>query len=209
MARQPKIKNSHRDFSPMSELWHRDMRHTHHHTGYTDLTHANRGSIRYNPNPFVDLPDGYKSGFDKEFMSKLKTFFSMSDQGCRRTGRTTAIARILLEEAIESGRSIKIIDHHIDKRGGGEPVCQVIRKIQEWVRWYEEEDVFISVSFDDMSRTNPTFEARLMHEPDRYNELRIKGHYVNSTGNPFDTTALKKQLKKVLEEQILLIEFDE
>ena len=134
----------------------------------------------------------------------------MGDQGCRRTGRSTLLARILLEEAIECGRKLVLIDHFLDPRGGGEPAWQIQKKIQEWVRWYEEHDVFISVSFDDRSRTNPTFEARLMHEPDRYNELRIKGHYINmETGNPFDTTALKKQLKKVLEEQILLIEFDE
>ena len=160
-------------------------------------------------NPFVDLPDGYKAGFDDDFMSKLKTFFSMGDQGCRRTGRSTLLARILLEEAIECGRKLVLIDHFLDPRGGGEPSWQMGKKIQEWVRWYEERDVFISVLIDDRSRTNPTFEARLMHEPDRYNELRIKGHYINmAAGNPFPVDALKAR-KKVLEEQILLIEFDD
>ena len=159
-------------------------------------------------NPYIELSDEYQFGFDDEFMSKLKTFFSMSDKGCRRTGRTTLLARILLEEAIESGNKTVMIDHHLDAERGTRIIYHLQEAIQEWVEWYRERDVDICIEFT--NRNVPEFRARLLPMiHDKYHHLRIKPHYINTAANPFPVDKLKAQLKKVLDEQLLLINFDD
>lgn len=48
--------------------------------------------------------------FDDEFMSKLKTMFS---NNYRRIGKTHAMARVLVELALETGQPISVIDHNM------------------------------------------------------------------------------------------------
>ena len=51
---------------------------------------------------------------DLDFCRKLKTFYSLDDEkGQRRTGRTTLLAKIIVEVAIESGESVRLQDHYI------------------------------------------------------------------------------------------------
>lgn len=52
--------------------------------------------------------------FDKDFQKKLKVFFDISNNpDTRRTGRTTLLCKILIEQAIETDEPVKIIDHWI------------------------------------------------------------------------------------------------
>lgn len=55
------------------------------------------------------------SPFDEEFAIKLKAFYS-DNLEYRRTGRTTLIARIIVELAIETEKDLSVFDHLIDYR---------------------------------------------------------------------------------------------
>jgi hypothetical protein len=46
--------------------------------------------------------------FDNKFYSKLKEFFSTGNRG---TGRTSALAKIMFQLAVETEQKIKLVDH--------------------------------------------------------------------------------------------------
>ena len=53
---------------------------------------------------------------DEKFMAKLKALYTIEDDRVyRRRGRTYAMARIFVELAAETGRTINLHDHHISR----------------------------------------------------------------------------------------------
>ncbi len=75
--------------------------------------------------------------FGDQFVSELKRFFS---HGNRRTRRSSILARILFETAIESGNEIKLIDHHLFSNS--DAAARFMEKqIEQVYQWYRDQGV--------------------------------------------------------------------
>jgi len=107
--------------------------------------------------------------FDDQFISELKRFFSY---GNRRTRRSTILARVLLETAIESGNEIKLIDHHLCLNSDA-----AIRYMEDYIKniyqWYRDQGVI----FKNIMIRNGKIYAELYPDTENlilYSKLRIK-----------------------------------
>lgn len=147
--------------------------------------------------------------FDEEFKSKLKAFYSFDegsmtngDMGYRRTYRTSILAQVLLETAIESGREINLQDHYLDSGATQQTTEYLKRSIQDTVNNYRNIGIEIKV---DMSRRSNTLRAYLMgssfSQKGEYSSLSL---YQNKRINPFPIQKLKER-KQFLENQLLLL----
>lgn len=92
----------------------------------------------------------YMFSEDKDFSSKLKSFFSNDfKQGIafRRSGRTFLSLRVLIEHSIETGEIVELFDHiHIYNRTSGRSFMQRVEKeMFKVLDWYENMGVKIGV----------------------------------------------------------------
>lgn len=147
--------------------------------------------------------------FDKEFQQKLKAFYSFDEgertkenKGYRCTGRTTILARILLETAIESGREIVIQDHYLDRNGGRHANHDLKMKISKYVS--ELRNRGIAIDFE-MTRRGESFRARILGHPG-IGESAISSSYGYEyiRTSPFPIQQLQ-QRKEFLNKQLLLL----
>lgn len=113
----------------------------------------------------------YKFSEDKDFSSKLKSFFDLYE-GNRRSGRSFLLSRITIELGIETRETMSIIDHaEIYERHSNQRVLQhALHEISKTVEWYKTQGVFIDVK--QYSRTQLKFSILRGHEI--YNRIRIE-----------------------------------
>lgn len=107
--------------------------------------------------------------FDDQFISELKRFFSY---GNRRTRRSTILARILLETAIETVEPIKLIDHYLYKNNEG-AIRFMEHQVVSIYQWYIDQ----GVSFRNISIKNGIVIAELIETSNNrilYDKLRIR-----------------------------------
>jgi len=136
--------------------------------------------------------------FDKEFCSKLKAFYSFDDGnrnediGYRRTGRTSILAKTLLETAIESGKELQIQDHYTDVNGVSNARYNMKREIDFLVKHYKNIGVDIDIRFHDRF---DRFSAKLLGGLEEYKLTRT---------NPFPIKQLQER-KEFLRKRILLL----
>lgn len=114
--------------------------------------------------------------FDDEFCSKLKAFYSFDEGdksreniGYRRTGRTTILAKILIETAIESRKSITIQDHYVDSRGNNGNKHYMIRMLEQIAYEFKKKGIEIYLNFD---RHRENFTAEIKSGFYEYQKLR-------------------------------------
>ena len=91
--------------------------------------------------------------FDQEFASKLKAFTDVNDR-FRRSGRSTLMARIIIEQSIESGCPIALVDHtDFNPSLQGRDVRRYfLGVIREQIYWYESQGVNLQIlRFDERS----------------------------------------------------------
>jgi len=133
--------------------------------------------------------------FDKEFKQKLKAFYCYED--CyRRTGRTTLQAQIILEVAIESGKTVYMCDHNNRGRQANDELAGYIKRLAN-----EYNRAGMSV-VTDINNNEGTVNAYLLSNPmskgyrDLYTETRI---------SPFPIEKLQERLQFLLRRKLLLL----
>lgn len=140
--------------------------------------------------------------YGSEFESKLKSFFSLEDGHVRRSGRTTLLAKVLVEVAVESERDINIFDHFLDVRGGRPSQDEIMKVIDYRIQWFRNNDCPIGVRKLDRQKgiislfVQPEFKSI-------YDYLRIKPFYFSN--NPFPEEALLERIKSLNKYKLLLI----
>lgn len=95
----------------------------------------------------VELNEKYPFSSDEEFMSKLKLFYSNKEK-VRVTGRTHALARVLLETAIESMQSIYLVDHHKIFLNSQQINRHLFRAIEDWQGYYYDLGIEIILRYE-------------------------------------------------------------
>ena len=115
--------------------------------------------------------------FDKDFQKKLKVFFDISNNpDTRRTGRTTLLCKILIEQAIETDEPVKIIDHWVTAKSNHR-VLNSTRSTLERVFFtdYLNKNLDVTIIFNKQDysfiiKKGPLFSTLLYHS------IRIKSY---------------------------------
>lgn len=148
--------------------------------------------------------------FDEEFQRKLKAFYSFDEGdarnpekfikmggsnniGYRRTGRSTILAKILLETAIESGRPLVISDHYLDLRGQESANYHLARTIESVARDLRSMNVDVVLRFDNRMRS---FSAHIESGKHFYDIVKT---------NPFPVSKIKERIKVLKRRKLLLL----
>ncbi len=140
--------------------------------------------------------------FDHTFRRKLKAFYSFDegnrrggDHGYRASGRSTLLARVLLETAIESGRTIELNDHHCEARTIRVANGHLADMVRDLVDSYRAMGIIIDLEFQ---MREGTFSARLVCHNDMGRE-----EYANARIVPADLPT--KVVKQVSNRKLLLL----
>ena len=149
--------------------------------------------------------------FDKEFQQKLKAFYSFDegtgkgkDIGYRATGRSTILAKILLETAIESGREITLCDHYIDAKANRFANDDLYCKIKRYANNLEK-TVGIHVRVERFRHSPNSFRAYVVgHHVVEENAVSTTCSYEEVRLSPFPIEKCI-QRKEFLEKQLLLL----
>ena len=142
----------------------------------------------------------HSEGFELE----LKQFFSM---GRRGSGRSAMLARVMVETAIESGRTISVIDHCLDERVGRNGVEHLMRQCQEVIENYKREGCQIHIS--KFNHSSGTMQLFLPKESFRdYDRIKIENNPTKFSNSPFSPMLLRElQVRKefLLRRRLLLL----
>jgi len=107
---------------------------------------------------------------DNDFASKLKAFYS--DYNFRRTGRTFLLLRILVEQAIESGQYVSIMDHiqiyesHSNRRA----IQYANSELKNVIYFYINQGIDLRIEH----KNEDTFRVMIYNGHNFYNKIRIK-----------------------------------
>lgn len=130
------------------------------------------------------LEERYSFSNDKDFASKLKSYYS-NNEYYRRTGRTFLMVRILIETSIERNMPVNIVDHFEIDNNNQRLLHHVHSMINEVIHWYGYHGIMIKT----ISRQPNNFEFHIVDGHYLYNSIRI------DTINPF---IKKKEFSKKL-----------
>jgi len=87
----------------------------------------------------------YEDQLSEGFQVELKRFFS---QGQRRKFRSTILARVLVETAIETGKFINYVDHHSifdDETSSKRHIRELIKKYLDDLKYKHNVDFFVNI----------------------------------------------------------------
>lgn len=132
--------------------------------------------------------------YGEEFESKLKTFFSLDNGHVRKSGRSTLLAKILVETAIESEREIKVIDHFTGNSNNRHIRYNMLDIIQNRIFWFRDNDCPIGVR--KLDHDNGIISLFVTSEfKELYERLRIKPWFINQNSIfPVNERKLNEQL---------------
>lgn len=114
--------------------------------------------------------ENYMFSEDNDFASKLKAFYS--DYNFRRTGRTFLLLRILVEQAIESGQYVSIMDHiqiyesHSNRRA----IQYANSELKNVIYFYINQGIDLRIEH----KNEDTFRVMIYNGHNFYNKIRIK-----------------------------------
>ena len=116
--------------------------------------------------------ENYMFSKDVEFASKLKAFYSNYDYNYRRTGRTFLLLRILVEQAIESGKYVSIIDHMemYESINNRRILHYSTSELINVIRFYMNKGIDLRVEY----KNEYTFKVMIYNGHNFYNKIRIK-----------------------------------
>lgn len=124
------------------------------------------------------MDNDLQHSYGLEFEQKLKTFFSTDDGHVRRSGRSTLLAKIFTELAIENEEEIHVIDHHeITGKNVHRTTSVMMDLIEGRLHWFRSQGCLIAVRKFDKHKgiislyINDEFK-------DLYNSLKILPWYV-------------------------------
>ena len=138
----------------------------------------------------------------ERFELELKQFFSM---GRRRSGRTSILARVIVETALESGEVLQVADHSLNERAQSQITHHLMVRIMDIVEDYKQKGCEIH-----MSKWNTQSGViQLYLDPQsfgRYEQLKIENNPSRPIRNSlFDIEALEKQKEFLLKRRLLLL----
>lgn len=133
--------------------------------------------------------------FDSKFASELKRFYS---KGNRRSGRSSLIAQILVETAIETGDVIHILDHHSIYKNNSMVKNELLRLCELYMDDLKKNhQVMLNTIID---RVNFTIQITINpYTIANYTQLRIKE--TPRTKNIFPIEKIQARLDFLLSEQ--------
>lgn len=138
----------------------------------------------------------------ERFELELKQFFSM---GRRRSGRTSILARVIVETAIESGEVLQVADHSFEKRAQSQVIHHLMVKIRDVIEDYKRQGCEIHMSKWD-TRSG---EIQLYLAPEsfsQYDQIKIEHNPSRPVKNSiFDIEALEKQKEFLKKRRLLLL----
>lgn len=132
------------------------------------------------------------------FEMELKKFYS---QGRRRSGRSTILARVMVETALETGQMIAIAGHEIDARVGSNAQHHLMGLCRDYIEKLRREGCDIGII--EMQRDK----MKLYLDPysfSLYNSLKIENNPTKIMRNPFPVQELEKR-KQFLKRRLLLL----
>jgi hypothetical protein len=114
--------------------------------------------------------ENYMFSEDVEFASKLKAFYS--NYNFRRTGRTFLLLRILVEQAIESGEYVSIMDHieMYESNNNRRAIQYANSELRNVIHFYINQGIDLRVEH----RNEHTFRVMIYNGHNFYNKVRIK-----------------------------------
>ena len=174
--------------------FHENMSMTRHRYDIEDIHMTNGSSFSHMRQEKIYEEEPYI--FDDEFMSKLKTMFGNQH---RRIGKTYALAKVLVELALETGERISIIDHNMifSTRSSRHDEHEMLSMMQRVINEYNyEKGICIRIL---------EFKPRgIRLEFDRYNASDVMGNYHRNRIPYFEPQRLAPK-KKVKTDELLLI----
>lgn len=140
-----------------------------------ELSHNGFGKKDYPMTPSEAYGNSHQYNFadDKDFASKMKFYYS---QVPRRSGRTYLMAKILVEQAIETGQRICIVgDHERIHRDRRELDHYLYQQVQHIIHDYQSRGCHFDVRQGGRqgSSEGVWIEIRLLGNPHIYHKLRI------------------------------------
>lgn len=137
----------------------------------------------------------------ERFELELKQFFSM---GRRRSGRTTILARVIVETALESGETLQVADHFLKEGSKSQATHDLMRAIMYAIEKYRAKGCEIHI-------TKWTQDGRIQLYLDpgsfrMYARLKIESNPSQHVkNNMFDIEALEKQKEFLKKKRLLLL----
>lgn len=151
--------------------------------------------------------------FDHTFRRKLKAFYSFDEgnrrdgpmhsghHGYRRTGRTTLLARVLLETAIESGNTLEVNDHHCIAGRAQHANRHLADAIREVAHSYKGLGLEVDLRFD---HGEGTFQARIINYGGSFGDMVYSNIRINPAERPNRDFPVQRS-KQVSNRKLLLL----
>jgi hypothetical protein len=135
----------------------------------------------------------------ENFEMELKKFHC---QGRRGSGRSTMLARVMVETAIETGQTIEVATHTLENIFGSNEQRHQMGLCRDYVEKLRKigcDIEIVKIGCDKMQLYLAKYSV------DLYNSVKIENNPTKLTQSPFDRVALEKQIEFLKRKKILLL----